>query len=147
MHVQNSADPPQRDRTPPPPETSLTPPPLTDPTPPPLTDPTPPPLTDPTPPPLTGQQQSQTKPTACHPKDSDYWVKDLGLTFEDKRVLETDGVKLSDKHMHAAHKLLRIQFPKLQGCNSTLLLQLKSFPSVTDASCSGKLKDYDCTFA
>ena len=126
MHVQDSADPPQRDRTPPPPETSLT----------------PPPLTDPTPPPLTGQQQPQTKPTACHPKDSDYWVKDLGLTFEDKRVLETDGVKLSDKHMHAAHKLLRIQFPKLQGCNSTLLLQLKSFPSVTDASCSGKLKDY-----
>ena len=45
---------------------------------------------------------------------------------------------LTDKHIiYAAHKLLWIQFPHLQGCHSTLLLQLKKFPSVTSVECSG----------
>ena len=43
---------------------------------------------------------------------------------------------VTDKHIYAAHKLLRIQFPHLQGCQSTLLLQLKKSPSVTSVECS-----------
>ena len=64
-------------------------------------------------------------------------MKELDLTFGDKRALERDGAMLTDKHTYAAHKLLRIQFPHLQGCHSTLFLQLKKFPSVTSVECSG----------
>ena len=55
-------------------------------------------------------------------QENDFWVKELDLTREDKTVLERDGAMLTDKHTYAAHKLLRIQFPHLQGCHSTLLL-------------------------
>ena len=74
-------------------------------------------------------------------QENDFWVKELDLTFGDKRVLETDGVMLTDKHIYAAHKLLQIQFPHLQGCHSTLLLQLKKFPSVTSVKCSGNCRN------
>ena len=71
-------------------------------------------------------------------QENDFWVKEFDLTFGDKRALERDGAMLTDKHIiYAAHKLLWIQFPHLQGCHSTLLLQLKKFPSVTSVECSG----------
>ena len=74
-------------------------------------------------------------------QENDFWVKELDLTFGDKRALERDGAMLTDKHIYAAHKLLRIQFPHLQGCHSTLLLQLKKFPSVTSVKCSGNCRN------
>ena len=41
---------------------------------------------------------------------------------------------LTDKHMHAAHKLLRKQFPAIQGCLSTLLEQNNGFKPVGTAA-------------
>lgn len=38
---------------------------------------------------------------------------------------------LTDKHMHAAHKLLKKQFPDIQGCQSTLLEQNNGFKPVS----------------
>ena len=38
---------------------------------------------------------------------------------------------LTDKHMHAAHKLLQKQFPDIQGCQSTLLEQNNRFKPVS----------------
>ena len=39
----------------------------------------------------------------------------------------TNGLMLTDKHIYAATKLLMKQFPHLQGLQSTLLSQKKSF--------------------
>ena len=35
-------------------------------------------------------------------QENDFWVKELDLTFGDKRVLERDGAMLTDKHIYAA---------------------------------------------
>ena len=48
---------------------------------------------------------------------------------EDKVVIEYGGL-LHDRHMHAAHKLLREQFPHLHGLQSTLLSQVGGFETV-----------------
>ena len=50
------------------------------------------------------------------------WAPELDLRFLDKDVLEKDGL-LSDRHMFAAHKLLKSQFPGLQGFQSTIFSQ------------------------
>ena len=57
--------------------------------------------------------------------------KNLGLTVRDKVVLKKNG-KLCDRHMHAANKLLAVQFPHLQGLQSTLLSQT-SFTSIQES--------------
>ena len=60
------------------------------------------------------------------------WVPELDLRFLDKDVLEKDGL-LSDRHMSAAQKLLKSQFPGLQGFQSTLFSQYpENFGPVSD---------------
>ncbi len=68
---------------------------------------------------------------------ADMWVKDLDLRHIDKDVIAAKTGMLSDKHMYAAHKLLRLQFPHLEGCYTTLLVQKMSYPPVTSEHCSG----------
>ena len=51
-------------------------------------------------------------------------IKSLGLTDEDKSILET-GVWLSDAHVHSTNLLLRKHYPNLNGLQSTLQLQCK----------------------
>lgn len=51
----------------------------------------------------------------------------LSLRQVDKTILEEDGL-LTDRHMFAGHRLLKQQFPKLQGLQDTLFSQqLESF--------------------
>ena len=66
------------------------------------------------------------------------WLKNLDLRLFDKQVLSATGGMLSDKHMHAAHELLSMQFLNFEGCHNTLLAQLKAFPSVTNNQGPGK---------
>ena len=42
-----------------------------------------------------------------------------------------EGGHLSDKHMHAAHKLLRKQFPFMNGLQSTLLSETRGFAPIS----------------
>ena len=63
--------------------------------------------------------------------DTENWVSHLGLSCTEKVTLES-GAMLTDKHMHAAHKLLRKQFTHIQGCQSTLLVQSHGFTAVSD---------------
>lgn len=58
------------------------------------------------------------------------WVPNLDLKVSDRAELRRG--KLGDKHMHAAQKLLALQYPHLQGLKSTLLSQ-KSFPPIIEA--------------
>ncbi len=46
-------------------------------------------------------------------------------------ALLLSGAMLTDTHMHAVHKLLKKQFPGVQGCQSTLLQQNKGFTAVS----------------
>ena len=55
-----------------------------------------------------------------------FWLKDLDLTYSDKTIIE-EGKKLSDRHMHATHKLLSAEFPSLEGLQSTLLAETGGF--------------------
>ena len=48
-----------------------------------------------------------------------WWCKDLDLTEDDRLVLMDDRW-LSDKHMSAAAKLIKIQFPETRGFQSTI---------------------------
>ena len=49
-------------------------------------------------------------------QNSSYWVKDLDLRTGDKDVILAESGMLSDRHMYAAHKLMRMQFPNIEGC-------------------------------
>lgn len=51
--------------------------------------------------------------------------------MEDNIALK-NGSMLSDRHMHAAHKLLMRQHPELQGLQSTLLPQAGGFTAVSE---------------
>lgn len=53
-------------------------------------------------------------------------MKDLYLNNADKRVLERNHM-LNDKHVKAAHTLLKKKFPHLGGLQSPLLLQTGGF--------------------
>lgn len=53
-----------------------------------------------------------------------HWNKELDLTNLDREAL-VSGQRLTDKHMHAAQTLLKVQFPHLQGLQTTLLSQRK----------------------
>ncbi|XP_066278837.1 polycystin-2-like [Branchiostoma lanceolatum] len=46
------------------------------------------------------------------------WISDLKLTVQDMAVLLSDDM-LTDKHIHAAHMLLRRQYPELGGLQDT----------------------------
>ena len=70
-------------------------------------------------------------------QNSSYWVKDLDLRTGDKDVVLAESGMLSDCHMYAAHKLMRMQFPNIEGCYSTLLIQKMSFPAVTSSEATG----------
>ena len=52
---------------------------------------------------------------------SGLWLKDLDLGMVDKLALRED--MLTDKHMHAAMKILQKQFFHVQSLQSTLLAQ------------------------
>ena len=52
---------------------------------------------------------------------SDIWVKYLDLKIHDKEVLLSSD-KLSDRHMYAAHKLLRLKFASIRGESRILLM-------------------------
>ena len=54
----------------------------------------------------------------------------LDLNSHDRSVIK-EGGGLSDKHMHTAHKLLRKQFPLMNGLQSTLLCQTRGFAPVS----------------
>ncbi len=77
------------------------------------------------------------RPFQCKQHRADMWVKYLDLRHIDKDVIAAKAGMLSDKHMYAAHKLLRLQFPHLEGCYTTLLVQKMSYPPVTSEHCSG----------
>lgn len=62
------------------------------------------------------------------------WLERLDLNHYDKEVIEEGGF-LSDRHMYATHKLLKKQFPDLNGLQSTLLNQTAGF---TPVSANGK---------
>ncbi len=49
------------------------------------------------------------------------WIPHLDLRYRDRGVVKR-GL-LCDRHMYAAHELLRYQFPHLHGLQSTLLSQ------------------------
>ena len=48
-----------------------------------------------------------------------WWCKDLGLTEDDRSALMNEEW-LSDKHLSAAAKLLKTQFPETRGFQSTV---------------------------
>ena len=48
------------------------------------------------------------------------WVKYLNLNSSDKIAIETDAM-LNDKHMYAALKILKKQFPGIDGFQPTIL--------------------------
>ncbi len=84
--------------------------------------------------------RKQGRPTKLPPAKrhrADMWVKYLDLRHVDKDVIAAKAGMLSDTHMYAAHKLLRLQFPHLEGCYTTLLVQKMSYPLVTSEHCSG----------
>ena len=58
-----------------------------------------------------------------------YWVRNLDLRNFDMAVILKNGM-LSDRHMHAVNKLMKVQFPHLQGLHSTLLVQTSGFPEL-----------------
>ncbi len=51
-----------------------------------------------------------------------YWNKQLGL-HENDRTAVRNGEWLSDKHINAAHSLLREHFPLQKGLQDTLMLK------------------------
>ena len=54
----------------------------------------------------------------------------LDLTVYDKGCFEMEGL-LTDKHMLAASKLLKREFPGLQGLQSTLLSETDGFSPIS----------------
>ena len=57
-------------------------------------------------------------------------VKDISLTNNDKNLL-VHGEKLTDKHMNLAHRILKLNFPNINGLRLTLL-QDKAHKEPTD---------------
>ena len=53
----------------------------------------------------------------------------MDLRERDKVIIESEGV-LNDRHMYAVQKLLRKQFPGLDGLQSPLLSQTGNFETV-----------------
>ena len=69
--------------------------------------------------------KSEPKDNYCPPEpleSSVTWVKmkDIALTSADKQLL-TNGEKVSDKHINAAQRILKITFPKINGLRLILL--------------------------
>ena len=58
------------------------------------------------------------------------WLPELDFNFQDKIIIEEKGM-LSDKHMLAVSKLLKVQFPHMQGLHTTLLSQSHGFPALS----------------
>ena len=58
-----------------------------------------------------------------------WWCKDLGLTEDDRSALINEEW-LSDKHLSAAAKLLKTQFPETRGFQSTVTVEF------TPATCT-----------
>lgn len=59
------------------------------------------------------------------------WVEELDLSTADREELLDSSVMLNDKHIQAAHDLLRKQFPQLGGLQCSLLSQTDGFKSVS----------------
>ena len=65
------------------------------------------------------------------------WVKYLNLNSSDKIAIETDAM-LNNKHMYAALKILKKQFPGIDGfqptilCQPTILYQTNGFSPITE---------------
>ena len=56
------------------------------------------------------------------------WKKNLHLRVEDKHIIRDPDGMLTDAIMHAANKLLAVQFPHLQDLQTTLLSQTSFSP-------------------
>ena len=54
--------------------------------------------------------------TAETQEENNTWVKvkDISLTNNDKNLL-AHGEKLTDKHMNLAHRILKLNFPSING--------------------------------
>lgn len=50
----------------------------------------------------------------------DWWIQPLGLYWDDKTALLSQG-ELTDNIINAAHTLLSLQFPHIAGLQNTLL--------------------------
>ena len=74
-----------------------------------------------------GKLVSSSLPSTAAPV---WWVKDLSLTVDDKEVL-TNGEWLNDKHIVAAQKLLKIQYPFIDGLQSPNLGSILVFKVMT----------------
>ena len=61
----------------------------------------------------------------------------------EKSVITQNGM-LTDRHMHAVNKLLKREFPQIDGLHSTLLVQTGGFPPIRTSSGSGKHVTYLC---
>ena len=61
-------------------------------------------------------------PTCGWLKQNNVWVKiqDITLTLEDKHII-LDGLRLKDQHINSVHRLLKLQFPSLNGLRLSLL--------------------------
>ena len=59
------------------------------------------------------------------------WMPSLDLTIYDKGCIEMEDGLLTNKHMLAASKLLKRQFPGLQGLQSTLLSETDGFSPIS----------------
>ena len=57
-------------------------------------------------------------------------MKCLDLNYCDKVAIET-GAMLNDKHMYAAMKMLKRQFPDIDGFQPTILCQNDGFSPIT----------------
>lgn len=58
------------------------------------------------------------------------WVQFLDLYYSDKLIILTCAM-LNDKHMYAALKLLKKQFPDIDGLQPTILCQTNGFSAVS----------------
>ncbi|KAL9978130.1 hypothetical protein ACROYT_G015617 [Oculina patagonica] len=56
------------------------------------------------------------------------WIPDLGLSEKDKNIL-LSGQKLTDNHISAAQKIIKKQFPHVDGLIDTVLVSNNDIPS------------------
>ena len=62
---------------------------------------------------------------------SEIWINSLKLTMRDKKDLEDDDM-LTDKHIFAGQKLMKMTFPNIDGMQDTCLSQTKFKPMLNE---------------
>ena len=61
------------------------------------------------------EEDPSTSSQSSEESSAEWWLEHLSLTLEDKSILLTEGKWLLDKHIEAAMKILKEQFPHLKG--------------------------------